>query len=320
MPFLVECLNSICKQTETEWELIAIDDCSTDLSFQLLQSFARKDKRIKCFKNRGNGIIEALQMAFEKSEGTYIHRMDADDIMPLNKLETLKKVLQKDECNTVATAHVSYFAQNGVKEGYRLYAKWLNQLCNANNHWQDIYKECVVASPNWLIRKSELEKINAFQSNVYPEDYDLIFRFYERNYSIASTNVVTHHWRDHEKRSSRTMEVYKNNDYFELKWHYFKKIDLQENRPLMIWGAGPKGKKLAKVIQKDKIDFQWVSNNPNKHGKEIYHQILASFEQILQTENPQILIAVGKRGAQKKIQSFLHNQGHKQGKDYFFFC
>ena len=88
-PFLIECLESIIRQTETDFELIAIDDHSSDESHSILKEFAIKDKRIKVFKNTGIGIIEALRLAYSKSSGTYITRMDSDDVMSLTKLQVL---------------------------------------------------------------------------------------------------------------------------------------------------------------------------------------------------------------------------------------
>ncbi len=319
-PFLEECLESILEQDEAHWELIAVNDHSTDNSLATLNSFAKQDERIKVMSCDEKGVIPALRLAYENSIGALIHRMDADDLMPKKKLSSLKHAILASPKGSVASGKVYYFSKEGLNEGYRNYERWLNQLCTKKNQWEEIYKECVIASPNWMIRRSDLEQVNAFRVNRYPEDYDLVFRFYEANYKVVCLDKITHHWRDHKARSSRNMEVYKHNDYFELKWFYFKKLDYRSDRPLMIWGAGPKGKKLARTINEDGTSFNWVSNNPNKHGKEIYNKILASFESILHQDQPQILIAVGNKEAQKKIRLFLNQHDYSEGKDYFFFC
>ncbi|MCW9041214.1 MAG: glycosyltransferase, partial [Flavobacteriales bacterium] len=69
--YLSECLNSIINQTEKNWELIAVNDHSTDNSKEILASFANQDNRIKVWDNTGNGIIDALQLAYSKSSGTF---------------------------------------------------------------------------------------------------------------------------------------------------------------------------------------------------------------------------------------------------------
>lgn len=317
-PFIKDCIESICKQTYTNWELIAVDDHSTDQSYEIISQYESKNEKIHLLKSKGNGIIPALQMGYSHSSGKYIHRMDADDIMPVSKLSNLFELISHFGKGHVATAHVSYFSDQKLNAGYQNYAKWLNQLCENNNHWGAIFKECVIASPNWLIARDDFERVGGFNSFQYPEDYDLVFRFYKANLKVVSLHEVTHLWRDHEKRSSRTMEIYKDNAYFDLKWHYFKELKLNHNRPTVIWGAGPKGKRLVKTIQKDGHPITWVSNNPNKHGKNIYNEILESYQEIINEKNPQILVAVGQRKAQKEICNFLNSNNYSEGKDYFF--
>ena len=63
--FLTECLHSIRNQEYTEWELLAVDDHSTDGSYKLLIHFAEMDTRIRVFKNKGKGIIPALRTGYK---------------------------------------------------------------------------------------------------------------------------------------------------------------------------------------------------------------------------------------------------------------
>jgi UDP-N-acetylmuramoylalanine-D-glutamate ligase len=89
---------------------------------------------------------------------------------------------------------------------------------------------------------------------------------------------------------------------------------------LVIWGAGTKGKKVAKLLRKQKVPFYWVCDNPNKIGKEIYGQILLSYTQIGKMKKPQSIITVANAEAQKQIRSFLEDHSHKDMTDFFFFC
>lgn len=86
--FLNDSLESILVQTYQNWELIAVDDGSKDKSFEILTSFAKKDRRIKVFKNRKNlGIGKTINIAISKTKGNYIARQDADDISHPTRLE-----------------------------------------------------------------------------------------------------------------------------------------------------------------------------------------------------------------------------------------
>lgn len=317
--FLHECLQSIKDQTEANWELIAVNDHSTDDSKYILQHFAQNDARIKVLENKGSGIISALQTGYQAANGNFIHRMDADDVMPIIKLKVLKQLLLENGKGNLITGKVSYFADEQLSEGFMNYETWLNELCESNSHWNEIYKECVIPSPCWMIYREDFERCGGFNGDTYPEDYDLVFRFYQSNYKVIASKDTLHLWRDHGARASRTLQQYQENGFFKLKVKYFKDLDYDKNRPLILWGAGKKGKTVAKLLQEEQLPFEWVSNNPNKHGKEIYNQLMASFKSILKKDNPQVLINVAQKKAKEEIIGFLTNLNLTEAKDYWFF-
>ena len=319
-PFLTTCLESIIHQSENDWELIAIDDFSTDDSFEILRQFAEKEHRIKVFKNTSKGIIPALRIAFEKSEGNLITRMDADDIMPENKLFLLKKILLENGKGYLATGLVKYFSEGELGNGYQKYEQWLNELSIANKNFEDIYKECVIPSPAWMCHREDLIASGGFENKLYPEDYDLCFRFYEKKLKVVAVDKVIHLWRDHSNRTSRTDKNYALQHYFDLKLPYFLKLDYDTNRPLVIWGAGKKGKQIVKMLLENNLAVTWVSNNEKKNGKDIYGILIENFEKIKALKNPQIIITVAAPDGKIEIISFLEKNGFEKIKDYFFFC
>ena len=79
--YVAEAVESILQQTYTDFEFIIIDDCSTDNSYGILQTYAAKDIRIRLFKNDvNNKLPKTLNFGIAQSNGKYIARMDADDI------------------------------------------------------------------------------------------------------------------------------------------------------------------------------------------------------------------------------------------------
>ena len=86
-PYLREALDSICKQTLKELEIIVIDDGSTDESPQIINEYARNDSRIKIFQqpNQGQGVARNLGLSHASGEYTYF--MDSDDILQNDALE-----------------------------------------------------------------------------------------------------------------------------------------------------------------------------------------------------------------------------------------
>ena len=95
--FLVAAIESILKQTYKNFEFIIVDDGSTDNSLKMISEFAKKDKRIKVFKNKENfGIAKTINKAIQKTKGRFIARMDADDIALPKRLEKQVNFLMKN--------------------------------------------------------------------------------------------------------------------------------------------------------------------------------------------------------------------------------
>lgn len=95
--FITETLKSVQNQTYQNWEMILVDDASTDETVKIISDFAKKDSRIKLFKlekNSGNGF--ARNIALEKAVGKYVAYLDADDLWFPNKLEKQIEFLKEN--------------------------------------------------------------------------------------------------------------------------------------------------------------------------------------------------------------------------------
>jgi glycosyltransferase involved in cell wall biosynthesis len=318
--FLRECLDSVVNQSYNQWELVTVDDGSIDGSYELVKEYTKKDTRIKLFKNDGEGIISALQKAFKNCNGDYITRMDSDDIMDENKLFIMLNNLLQYGKNHVAVGLVKYFSAEGISNGYARYESWLNTLTKTGTNYSEIYKECVIPSPCWMIGREDFETCDGFNPNRYPEDYDLTFRFYKYNYTCIPCDVILHHWRDYSARTSRTHEHYAQNYFLDIKLYYFLELEYDISRPLTIWGAGTKGKSIAKSLVEKQIPFFWICDNNKKIGKHIYAQELLNFEYLKQIKNPQCIVTVANEAAQSDIRSYFENYKMQSMIDYFFFC
>ncbi len=318
--FIAECIRSILSQSYSHWEAIFVDDHSDDNSVSVVMSFLRKDRRIKLHKNKGNGIIDALQTAYMFSAGSYITRMDSDDIMTSNRLEVMINSLLKHGKKHLAVGQVKYFRADGVSDGYSRYERWINKLTATGRNYSEIYKECVIPSPCWMLHRYDFMACEGFEPNRYPEDYDLTFRFYRAGYKCIPCKEVLLHWRDYDTRTSRTHEHYAINYFLDIKVHYFLELDYDCNRPLTIWGAGNKGKTVAKLLIENQIPFYWICDNQKKIGKDIYGQQLLNFDYLQQLERPQSIVTVANEDEQKAIVNYFEKQKMQPMKDYFFFC
>ena len=111
--FIKDCINSVASQTYKEWEMIIVDDCSTDDSRKVITKYAKKDNRIKVILLEENvGAAAARNIAIKESEGKYIAFLDSDDLWKKNKLE---KQLNFMITNDIAFSFTSYqpISENG---------------------------------------------------------------------------------------------------------------------------------------------------------------------------------------------------------------
>lgn len=91
--FLKDCFESIIYQSITSWEVIVIDDGSTDNSKDIIYDYSRKNNNIKYYYQNNSGLSEARNYGIAKATGDYIIFLDSDDYMAHNALELLDKLI-----------------------------------------------------------------------------------------------------------------------------------------------------------------------------------------------------------------------------------
>lgn len=319
-PYLPKCIDSIIRQTYKNWELIAINDHSSDRTPDILKWYAEKDNRIKVVYSKRQKLIPALKEGYAQATGELINRMDSDDYMPDDKLEALVTEWQKYGKGHIIAGGTEHFVDKGeVGEGFRRYERWLNAVARHEKHYQEIYQECVIPSHCWIIHKDDFDAVDGFNPEVYPEDYDLCFRFYKQRLKVHGIDKVLHYWRDRSDRISRTWEEYKDNRYYEMKLRYFYQLDRDRSRPLLLWGCGKNGKDLAKLLLEEEDTFRWICDNDRKVGKDVYGIKMEHFTALPSMGKPQIMVAVASPDDKKIIRKLLHGWDKKPVLDYWFF-
>lgn len=179
--YLHECLNSILKQSFSDYELILVDDGSPDNCPQICDNYARIDGRVKVIHKQNDGVMSAINDALKLVKGEFICFIDSDDFIEGDYLQTFIDALQ-DDMDLVCMNCNRYFP-NGKTEKYIInslgegtYVKDENFLCNFLNDKGDIIK--LIANTRWakLIRSDIVKKAVAYCSTeVYVgEDYQLM--------------------------------------------------------------------------------------------------------------------------------------------------
>ena len=163
--YIKSSLESLLCQTFKDFEIIIIDDCSTDKSVEIIESYS--DNRIKLIKNKENkGITYNLNRAIELSQGEYIARMDDDDICLPNRLECQVKFLDKHKKVDLVCSQALFF---GDKEGP---TSLLINNCNYIKNYL-CYRNIIV-HPSVMFRKSS--DIRYDENYIKAQDSEAWFR------------------------------------------------------------------------------------------------------------------------------------------------
>ncbi len=194
-PYIEECLLSITRQTFKDFEIIVIDDGSTDSSAEIILSIA--DSRIVFIQNEINlGLIATLNKGFDRCQGKYIARLDADDIAIAERLAVQVKCLEQNP--QLAMVGTGYFplAERALNPVYLASGKGKIQ---ANL----LFNSCF-AHPSVMIRKSALSNREDIFNPHYPhaEDYEL-WSWLMRNEEIDNIPKPLIYYRIHENQISK---------------------------------------------------------------------------------------------------------------------
>lgn len=193
--YLALAIKSVIAQTYTDWELILVDDGSTDGSLEVARSF--KDSRIRVYSDGINKKLSfRLNQLIDLSNFDYIARMDADDIIDPSRLEKQIKILQKNKELDLISTGVCSISNNNEVRGIRIYKNFCLKSFDVISGNIGIVHASVMARKSWYLR-------NRYKENIVAEDYELwnrafankdlkIYKIEEPLYYYREDNNVTY--------------------------------------------------------------------------------------------------------------------------------
>ncbi len=168
--FVMEAIDSIINQTYTNWEMIIVNDASTDNTSQILKKYS-KNKKIIVLKNKTNlGVASSLNKALKMAKGEYIARMDGDDISLPKRLEIQVKLLQNNPKLVAIGAQV-----NIIDEETRITAKKEFPI-NPKDCPNMLMLTVPIQHPSLMVRADAIKKYGYNSHYKTAEDWDLYFK------------------------------------------------------------------------------------------------------------------------------------------------
>ncbi len=325
--YLKAAVDSILGQTHKTLELIIIDDHSVDGSVDSLQA-SHKDTRIRIIKSLGDGIIDALNTGVAEAKHPIIARMDGDDIAHPMRIESQLAYLKHNADIDIVGGCVRIFKDDGEPaEGYQLYEKWINSLCEHQHIVNSLFIESPIPHPTALFHKHTIEQLGGYQDNGWPEDYDLWCRALIRGLRFGKPNVpALLDWRDYQDRTSRQDPRYGKKAFIKCKSYYLASY-LKEHKGITqctIWGAGPTGLQLHDGLEENGIsvskffDINLKLDGKTKRKKSVIVYRPKNDFPLKHTSDSICIIAVGSRGASSEMRKLLNSVGWIENKHYLF--
>ncbi len=313
---LAAAIASLEAQTFSDYEVIAVDDGSTDRTGALLDDWAVRDARVRVLHGRARGIVGALDAAANAAAGDLLARMDADDVAHPERLTRQVALLDSDDSIGACGTRVRYFPSERVRGGARRYEHWLNSLTEPSELERDLFVECPIAHPALMMRRDAYDRAGGYQDHGWPEDYDLVLRLHAAGARLANVPEVLLDWREGAGRLSRTDERYTEFAFQQCKAHHLAATRLA-GRDVVVWGAGPVGKRFARALACEQVRVAaFVDVDPRKIGQSVHGAPVVAPERIAEFRGCYVVAAVAGAAARSEIRAALITAGRDEITDF----
>jgi len=171
---LLDSIKSIFAQTLQDWELLLVDDGSTDNSLQIAQSI--DDPRVRVFSDGANKRLPArLNQIIEMAQGEYIARMDADDMCGTTRIEKQVELMKSQPDTDVTGTGICYLGRNDTPVGHWHAQPTHDKICRHKPYKAGLCHGSILAKKSWY------EKNRYDESVVMGQDFNLFFRTYKHS-------------------------------------------------------------------------------------------------------------------------------------------
>ena len=231
--YLHECLDSIINQNHTNFEVLLINDGSTDSSGTICQEYVERDSRFRYIEKDNGGVASARNLGLERSSGAYITFIDSDDWVEFNYLEVLYTALKENDTD-VAISTYKRFAQDGVFY-LRGYSKENDEFLNIGKRNRNSFLEILpklgeldhsfYSISSKLIKRKIIGNLLFDEQVSYAEDLNFFFHLYLGVESVVYVRDYTYIYRTHDASTSQNFNELKALHELEIFKRMFQQIE-----------------------------------------------------------------------------------------------
>lgn len=282
--YLRECITSVLVQTFTKFELLIVNDGSTDGTFDIIRQFS--DKRIISIHNeRNEGITNSLNKGIQLARGKYIARIDADDLMHEERLQKQVAFLENNKNKDIVMvgSHHYVIDELGKQIGLKQYPITCNEI-KVLAHFQNPFSH-----PSVMFRSIIFKKIRYTNRYRHAEDYNLWFRIL-KGHHVANIPEMLTHYRIHKSNISQQSKEEQKKNTAALLSKELDKLGIEHTAADLAvhfainmgygryyFNTREKLVDLENWIMKVLTTLQEKNNFSNKFTREMYNHILVQF-------------------------------------------
>ncbi|MBL7951445.1 MAG: glycosyltransferase [Flavobacteriales bacterium] len=308
-------IGSIVGQTFQEWDLVLIDNASSDGSASMAQHWAQNDHRIRLIEEPILGIAHALNTGLIQATAPFIARMDADDIAHPERLARQVEFLAAHPEVGVLGTCTQFASTVERNSGMRWFVDWQNAILTPQEHYVKRFVDAPLAHPSVLFRRELVDVYGGYDTGPLPEDHELWLRWMHRGVRFAKLPEELLTWSDHPQRLSRTHANYSVDAFFstKAKWIAAWLQKRLNGRQVIIAGtSGLCRDRATKLEQVGVTIHAFTDVKPRKVPGYAFipHDALPPAGEAV------IISFISQRGTGDRIAAFLASRGLVEGVDF----
>lgn len=196
--YIKEAIESVVNQTYNDWELIIVDDGSTDDTGNICDLYADNDSRIRVIHRENGGVSRARNYGLDIAKGKYIVFLDSDDILPLDALERMIVIAKDTDADIVCGCYEMFKDGYFKRNRFSFNGNKIRTFSAINAIKDTLYQKTLDNSPWGKIYKKNVWENIRFSPNLRYEDLDIFYRVFLNANRIVHTNRIIYYYRMNE--------------------------------------------------------------------------------------------------------------------------